>query len=162
MAEVEKKWEICFGTEFEREFPELPDTVQNKIFEGIRKLEIDGPNLGRPDVDSLRGSKHNKKMKEMRFIADDGVWRIFFAFDPERAGIILLAADKAGVDKRRFYQKNIREADKRFDRHLKMIEERKNRKHNSAQKVRSAPARKMKGDRGKTRHKKGKRNRNRK
>ena len=162
MAEVEKKWKICFGTEFEQEFPELPDTVQNKISEGIRKLETDGPNLGRPDVDSLRGSNHNNKMKEMRFDADDRVWRVFFAFDPERKGIILLAANKAGVAKRRFYGKRIQEADKRFDRHLKMIEERKNREHNSAQKVRSAPARKMKGDRGKARHKKGKRNRNRK
>lgn len=158
MAEVEKKWKICFGTEFEQEFPELPDTVQNKIVERMQKLEVHGPCLGRPEVDSLRQSRHNSKMKEMRFDADDGVWRVFFVFDPERKGIILLAANKAGVAKRRFYEKNIREADKRFDRHLKMIEERKTREHNSAQKARSTPARKMKGDRGKTRHKKGQRN----
>ena len=159
MSTAKKKWVIVFGDEFEREFPELPDSVQSKISDGIRKLEIEGPDLGRPDVDSLRGSKHNRKMKEMRFEADDGVWRIFFAFDPDRKGIILLAADKAGVAQRRFYGKNIREADKRFDRHLKKLEEKKIRDRNNVQKAPKGPARKMKGDRGNTRHKKGRRNR---
>ena len=162
MREVEKNWIICFGTEFEQEFPELPTSVQNKISERVRKLETRGPNAGRPDFDSLRESKHNSKMKEMRFYADDGVWRVFFAFDPERKGIILLAADKSGVTQKRFYDKNIRKADKRFDRHLKMIEKKNTQEHSSKQKARNAPARKMKGDRGSKRNKKARRNKNRK
>jgi hypothetical protein len=36
-------------------------------------------------------------MKELRFDADDGVWRVAFAFDPERKAILLVAGDKAGV-----------------------------------------------------------------
>lgn len=52
--------------------------------------------LGRPYVDTLEGSKY-PNMKELRFTADDGVWRVAFAFDPQREAIVLVAGDKAGV-----------------------------------------------------------------
>ena len=32
--------------------------------------------------------------KELRFNADGGVWRVAFAFDPERKGILLVAGDR--------------------------------------------------------------------
>jgi hypothetical protein len=57
-------------------------------------------------------------MKEMRFDADDGVWRVAFAFDPERQAILLVAGDKAGVAQKRFYKKLIAKADQRFADHL--------------------------------------------
>ena len=46
--------------------------------------------------------------------ADNGAWRIAFAFDPERKAILLTA----GVNEKRFYKKLIAKADARFDRHL--------------------------------------------
>lgn len=57
-------------------------------------------------------------MKELRCRAADGVWRIAFAFDPEREAVLLVAGDKAGVNERRFYKSLIARADERFDRHL--------------------------------------------
>ena len=36
-------------------------------------------------------------MKELRFDAADGVWRVAFAFDPRRHAILLVAGDKSGV-----------------------------------------------------------------
>ena len=57
-------------------------------------------------------------MKEMRFSAADGEWRLAFAFDPTRNAIMLVAGDKSGGSSRRFYRALIRKADKRFDRHL--------------------------------------------
>jgi len=42
-------------------------------------------------------------MKELRFRADGGVWRIAFAFDPARAAILRVAGDKSGVASGRFY-----------------------------------------------------------
>jgi hypothetical protein len=57
-------------------------------------------------------------MKELRFNADDGVWRVAFAFDPERQAILLVAGDKAGVAQKRFYKGLIARADKRFDEYL--------------------------------------------
>ena len=57
-------------------------------------------------------------MKELRFDAADGVWRVAFAFDPRRQAILLVAGDKSGQSERRFYQRLIKTADRRFDAHL--------------------------------------------
>lgn len=61
-------------------------------------------------------------MKELRFDANDGVWRVAFAFDPERKAILLVAGDKAGVNQERFYRTLIKRADERFDEHLAELE----------------------------------------
>lgn len=60
-------------------------------------------------------------MKELRFDADDGVWRVAFAFDPERKAIVLVAGDKAGVAQKRFYKALIAKADARFAEHLETL-----------------------------------------
>ena len=57
-------------------------------------------------------------MKELRFDAADGVWRVAFAFDPARAAMLLVAGDKSGVSQKRFYRSLIERADRRFDQHL--------------------------------------------
>ena len=57
-------------------------------------------------------------MKELRFSAADGVWRVAFAFDRQRQAILLVAGDKAGVREKRFYKRLIAKADERFDAHL--------------------------------------------
>ncbi|CCV08122.1 hypothetical protein MESS2_730018 [Mesorhizobium metallidurans STM 2683] len=62
-------------------------------------------------------------MKELRFDAADGVWRVAFAFDSQRKAILLVAGDKSGVKEKRFYKKLIEIADKRFDAHLKRLRE---------------------------------------
>lgn len=80
-------------------------------------LEACGPSLGRPYVDTLKGSKH-PNMKEIRFTVSNGVWRAAFAFDPDRKAIVLVAGDKAGANEGRFYRALIAKADRRFDRHL--------------------------------------------
>jgi len=76
-----------------------------------------GPQLSRPHADTLNDSKF-ANMKELRFDADDGVWRVAFAFDPDRNGILLTAGDKSGVSEKRFYKKLIAKADKRYEAHL--------------------------------------------
>ncbi|WP_352609493.1 type II toxin-antitoxin system RelE/ParE family toxin [Mesorhizobium opportunistum] len=43
-------------------------------------------------------------MKELRFDADDGVWRVAFAFDRKRKAILLVAGDQSGVSEKRFYK----------------------------------------------------------
>ncbi len=90
-------------------------------------LEQFGPTLGRPRVDTLKGSRH-ANMKELRFDAEDGVWRVAFAFDPKREAILLVAGDKSGGSQQRFYWQLILTADKRFDGHLARIEEKEKKK----------------------------------
>jgi hypothetical protein len=46
-------------------------------------------------------------MKELRFSAADGEWRVAFAFDSRRKAILLVAGDKSGVSKKRFYRELI-------------------------------------------------------
>lgn len=60
-------------------------------------------------------------MKELRFDAANGVWRVAFAFDPKRRAILLVAGDKSGGSQKRFYRELIRKADQRFDAHLERI-----------------------------------------
>jgi hypothetical protein len=83
-------------------------------------LRAFGPQLGRPQVDTLKGSKRSN-MKELRFDADDGAWRIAFAFDSKRSAILLVGGDKSGVSQDRFYRSLIEKADHRFDRHQRAI-----------------------------------------
>jgi arylsulfatase A-like enzyme len=54
-------------------------------------LELLGPTLGRPRVDTLKGSRH-ANMKELRPLG--GAIRILFAFDPRRMAILLDRADE--------------------------------------------------------------------
>ena len=110
-------WEIHLADEFESEFDALPQEVQDQLYKHAFLLEERGPLLGRPFVDTLKGSKHGN-MKELRFDAADGAWRVAFAFDPQRRAILLVAGDKAGVSQRKFYTALIAKADSRFDRHL--------------------------------------------
>lgn len=110
-------WTVRFGDEFEVEFGDLSQLVQDELIAQAGVLEQFGPQLGRPRVDTLNGSKH-ANMKELRFEADDGVWRVAFAFDPRREAILLVAGDKSGGSEKRFYRKLIEKADGRFDAHL--------------------------------------------
>lgn len=89
------QWTVVIGDEFEPEFIALPGEVQDETLALARLLQHSGPHLGRPRVDTLKASKH-ANMKEMRFNAGDGVWRVAFAFDPKRRAILLVAGDKSG------------------------------------------------------------------
>ncbi len=51
-----------------------------------------------------------------------GVWRVTFAFDPERQAILLVAGDKSGNSEKRFYRDLIKKADSRFAQHLQTQE----------------------------------------
>ena len=65
----------------------------------------------------MNGSRH-ANMKELRFKAADGIWRVAFAFDPKRKAVLLVAGDKSGVSEKRFYRELIEKADDRYDAHL--------------------------------------------
>jgi hypothetical protein len=107
-------WVVIQHDEFVPEFDALDLSVQDEILAAQEVLAQRGPRLGRPLVDTLAGSRH-MNMKEIRFRAQGGVWRVAFAFDRERQAIILVAGDKSGISQSRFYKSLIARADKRFD-----------------------------------------------
>ena len=95
------QWVVEIGDEFEPEFDVLPEDVQTEILALSLVLGQFGPQLGRPLVDTLSGSRH-PNMKELRFSAADGEWRVAFAFDPRRKAVLLVAGDKSGGSQKRF------------------------------------------------------------
>jgi hypothetical protein len=115
-------WTVANHDAFDPDFDALPEAVQDELLAITALLETYGPSLGRPHVDTLTGSEH-ANMKELRFNAADGVWRVAFAFDPQRQAILLVAGDKSGVAQTRFYKGLICKADKRFKDHLKRLKE---------------------------------------
>lgn len=114
-------WTVLIGDEFEPEFFALPQSVQEEILALTRLLQQLGPQLGRPRADTLKGSRH-ANMKELRFDAADGVWRVAFAFDPARQAVLLLAGNKSGGSQIRFYRQFLLKADQRFDAHLTRLQ----------------------------------------
>jgi hypothetical protein len=113
-------WHVAFADAFFAEYKALPEAVQDELLLGVRLLEVYGPKLGRPHVDTLNGSEF-ANMKELRFRAGDGVWRVAFAFDPKRSAILLVAGDKSGTSQARFYKRLIAVADARYKMHLKRL-----------------------------------------
>ena len=113
-------WTVEFHPAFEAEFDALSREAKTAIAAKGRLLEEFGPQLGRPHADSLEGSKH-ANMKELRCNVDDGVWRVAFAFDPDRKAILLVGGDKSGGSERRFYRRLIAKAEERFDDHLRHL-----------------------------------------
>jgi len=91
--------------------------VRTELLALARLLQQFGPQLKRPHADTLNDSCH-ANMKELRFSAANGEWRVAFAFDTKRKAILLVAGDKSGVSEKRFYRELIRKADDRFDAHL--------------------------------------------
>ena len=127
MHTEEVKWEVDLHDDFVPEYRGLQDEVQDELLALVELLEEFGPRLGRPHADTLNGSRH-PNMKELRFAAAGGVWRVAFAFDPKRKAILLVAGDKSGGGGKRFYRRLIEIADERFDAHLAKIENRNEKK----------------------------------
>lgn len=106
-------WAVLFQNDFAEEFETLGEAVQIELLAMVEHLEKFGPAAKRPQVDTLKGSKI-RNLKEFRFDAADGVWRVAFAFDSKRRGIVLAAGDKSGQGSDAFYERLIKLAERRM------------------------------------------------
>ena len=106
-------WDVRLLAEVESWLLALDEDSYDQVAAAIDKLENDGPTLGRPLVDRIEGSRHHN-LKELRpGSSGRSEVRILFVFDPERRAVLLVVGDKAG-SWRRWYAKNIPEADRRY------------------------------------------------
>lgn len=110
-------WEVIQTEEFNNWFCDLRAIVQNKIVTQIKVIHEQGPGLGRPLVDTIKGSKL-KNLKELRQSVDGQVVRIFFVFDPDRKAILLIGASKNTSGDKHFYSKMILLSEKIYDDYL--------------------------------------------
>ena len=117
-------WSVDFHPQCEVWADGLEPTDQEALLAAIRVLRDEGPTLGRPLVDSVKGSRH-QNMKELRPGSTGRTEvRVLFAFDKERKAILLLGGDKSD-DWRGWYQTNIPIADERFTEHQEEIDRRR-------------------------------------
>jgi hypothetical protein len=110
---------MCWNVEYTDEFGEwwkgLAASEQEDISAIAEILMERGPDLPFPFSSGVEGSRH-EHMRELRVQSAGRPLRIFYAFDPRRAAILLIGGDKTG-DKR-FYKKMIPIADRLYDEHI--------------------------------------------
>ena len=106
-------WDVEYTDQFDEWWESLAVDEQAAIDVAIEVLQEKGPGLGRPLVDTVKGSRHSN-MKELR---PGGFIRILFAFDPRRTAILLIGGDKRN-QWQEWYEVMIPVADRLFDEHL--------------------------------------------
>lgn len=115
-------WEVEGTDEFADWYQRLSDEQAGAIDARIDMLQDVGPDLGRPVVDSIKGSRHHN-MKELR-CSKDGALRVLFAFDPIRRAVLLLGGNKADESAwGEWYRTAIPHADELYDIYLSELRE---------------------------------------
>lgn len=113
------EWTVIFNVEFTAWLNSQEEALQDEIIANLKVLQETGPALGRPRVDTLRGSLF-VNMKELRIQFRGNPYRILFAFDSKRQAVMLVGGCKAGD--RRWYKNHVPIADKRFKEHCKKLQ----------------------------------------
>lgn len=111
-------WKIEVSDEFTRWYRALSEDEIESVNFSVDLLEQSGPMLGRPHVDTLKGSRI-ANLKELRVQHGGRPLRILFAFAPRRIGYLILGGDKTG--KGDWYVEFIPKAEMIYDRHLARI-----------------------------------------
>jgi hypothetical protein len=115
-------WEVEFTDEFEVWWNGLSIEEQESVSFGVSLLQEKGPHLPRPHADTVNGSKY-PNMKELRCQHKGSPYRVLFAFDPRRVGILLISGDKTGNND--WYEEYVPKADAIYGEHLKEVEKEK-------------------------------------
>ncbi|WFE33770.1 type II toxin-antitoxin system RelE/ParE family toxin [Micromonospora sp. WMMD975] len=107
------EWDVYLVDEVRHWIDTLDANTYARVVQSIDLLAELGPGLGRPLVDTIRGSSM-ANLKELR----PGSVRILFAFDPWRSSVLLVAGDKSGRWKT-WYHEAIPVAEQRYELYLK-------------------------------------------
>jgi hypothetical protein len=111
-----REWTVEFHPKCEQWARDLPSSDSEALLAAIHVLRDRGPSLGRPLVDTVKGSTH-PNMKELRPGSTGRTEiRVLFAFDKKRMAILLVGGDKSD-NWAGWYDANIPIADERFKKH---------------------------------------------
>lgn len=110
-------WVVKITSAFEAWFIELDTALQMEMTAALQLLKAEGPHLGRPYADTLKGTEIGN-LKELRVQSNGRPFRAFFVFDPERNAIVLCAGNKKGQDEKRFYKTMIATATRKYTAYL--------------------------------------------
>ena len=113
-------WEVEYTDEFGIWWKELSEKVQDSIAVVVGLLEAKGPHLGYPYSSDIKGSKYGR-LRELRIQHQGKPYRVFYAFDPRRAAVLLVGGCK--TEGERWYKKWIPIADRLYEAHLNELKE---------------------------------------
>lgn len=88
-------WTVLLRPRFLAWLDVQPDDLRVRVLASIGLLEENGPNLGRPYADTLKGAKL-PNLKERRVQHGGRPIRAFYVFDFVRRAVVLCAGDKTG------------------------------------------------------------------
>jgi hypothetical protein len=113
-------YEIERTDEFTEWWDDLSEKEQIAVAKIVGVLAEKGPNLKRPYVGKIEGSKKIPNLKELvvQFAGDP--YRVFFLFDARKAGILLLGAKKTGGKKAEaaWYKARIAEVEPIYEQYV--------------------------------------------
>ncbi|WP_105659476.1 type II toxin-antitoxin system RelE/ParE family toxin [Cronobacter dublinensis] len=112
-------WTVIFTPHFYTWYQQQPEGLQDRIAALLWNLRHSGPLVGRPLVDTIKGSRI-PNLKELRVQYGGSPWRVFFAFDPTRQAVVLCTGNKRGH--KDFYKTLITQAETAFFQHLQIME----------------------------------------
>ena len=104
--------------EFRAWWDDLDIRDQRAAAKVVNALVERGPRLQFPYCSGIKGSRHSR-MRELRVPGRPPI-RVFYAFDPHRTAILLIAGHK--TDSERFYRDYVPRADAIYDEYLREIE----------------------------------------
>jgi hypothetical protein len=99
------EWPVEFTDEFGRWWEGLAEEEQESVAASVSLLEKYGPTL---------------HMRELRIQHHGKPYRVLYAFDPLRVGILLIGGDKTGNE--RWYEEHVPIADRLYDGHVDQID----------------------------------------
>jgi len=97
-------WDVEFTDDFGEWWDGLTAEEQDSVADSVYVLQESGPALTRPQADTIHGSPY----------------RVLYAFDPRRVGVLLIGGDKTGNN--RWYEEFVPKADAIYTHHLSEIE----------------------------------------
>ena len=111
-----------YTNEYEDWFTAQDEEAKILINAKIMVLKAFGPNLGRPYVDTIKGSKY-KNLKELRINHKKYVFRILFVFDKKRNCWFIIGGNKKGKNEKDFYNKIIKQAEELIEKYIELLED---------------------------------------
>jgi hypothetical protein len=111
-------WEVEYTDEFGEWWAALTPAEQKSVDAVVGVLEDRGTQLGHPYSSEIKSSRHGH-MRELRIQHEGRPYRVLYAFDPRRVGILLIGGDKTG--NARWYDQFVPTADQLYDVHLKEL-----------------------------------------
>ncbi len=109
------EWEVEYTDEFKEWWNELDEGEQEDVRAIVLLLRQFGPTLKYPHSSDIKGSKPTH-LRELRIQHAGQPYRVLYAFDPRRVGVLLIGGNKTGDD--RWYETFVPLADKIYDDHL--------------------------------------------